>query len=60
MVLELTDTQVGRLTEHSLLAVGAMALLVGVYLPQGVVGLMSAIWNRYRSGSRRARSSEAN
>ena len=41
LVLELIDTQVGRLTEHSLLAVGAMALLVGVYLPQGVVGLLT-------------------
>lgn len=40
LVLEIIDTQVGRLTEHSLLAVGAMALLVGVYLPQGVVGLL--------------------
>ena len=41
LVLEIIDTQVGRLTEHSLLAVGAMALLVGVYLPQGVVGLLT-------------------
>jgi branched-chain amino acid transport system permease protein len=41
LVLEIIDTQVGRLTEHSLLAVGAMALLVGVYLPQGVVGLFT-------------------
>ncbi|OGA85827.1 MAG: hypothetical protein A3G27_14335 [Betaproteobacteria bacterium RIFCSPLOWO2_12_FULL_66_14] len=47
LVLELIDTQVGRLTEHSLLAVGAMALLVGVYLPQGVVGLMSGLWSKF-------------
>ena len=40
LVLEIIDTQVGRFTEHSLLAVGAMALLVAVYLPQGVVGLI--------------------
>jgi branched-chain amino acid transport system permease protein len=41
LVLEVVDTQVGRFTEHSLLAVGAVVLLVGVYLPQGVVGLVA-------------------
>jgi branched-chain amino acid transport system permease protein len=40
LVLEILDTQVTRFTEHSLLAVGALALLVGVFLPQGVVGLL--------------------
>jgi branched-chain amino acid transport system permease protein len=41
LVLEIIDTQVGRFTEHSLIAVGIVALLVGVYVPQGVVGLLT-------------------
>jgi len=41
LVLEIIDTQVGRFTEHSLIAVGIAVLLVGVYLPQGVVGLLT-------------------
>lgn len=41
LVLEIVDTQVGRFTEHSLIAVGAVVLLVGMYLPQGVMGLVA-------------------
>ena len=40
VVLELIDSQVGRYTEHSLLAVGALALLVGMFFPQGLMGLL--------------------
>jgi branched-chain amino acid transport system permease protein len=39
-VLEVIDSQVGRFTEHSLLAVGALALLVALFFPQGLVGLL--------------------
>jgi ABC-type branched-subunit amino acid transport system permease subunit len=39
-VLEVIDSQVGRYTEHSLLAVGALALLVGMFFPQGLMGLL--------------------
>jgi branched-chain amino acid transport system permease protein len=42
VVLEIIDSQVGRYTEHSLLAVGTLALLVGMFFPQGLVGLLSA------------------
>jgi len=41
VILEVIDSQVGRLTEHSLLAVGALAILVGVFFPQGVIGLLN-------------------
>jgi branched-chain amino acid transport system permease protein len=41
VVLEVIDSQVGRFTEHSLLAVGALALLVGMFFPQGLIGLVS-------------------
>lgn len=40
VVLEVIDSQVGRYTEHSLLAVGALALLVGLFFPHGLMGLM--------------------
>jgi branched-chain amino acid transport system permease protein len=40
IVLETIDSQVGRFSEHSLLFVGVVTLLVGVYLPQGVVSLL--------------------
>ena len=39
LVFELIDSQVGRFTEHSLLAVGVLALLVGLCLPRGITGL---------------------
>ncbi|HEY8580501.1 MAG TPA: branched-chain amino acid ABC transporter permease [Beijerinckiaceae bacterium] len=41
LALELVDSQTARFTEHSLLAVGALAVLVGVFLPRGVMGLLS-------------------
>jgi branched-chain amino acid transport system permease protein len=40
IVLEFVDSQVARFTDHSLLAVGALALAVGVWLPQGIMGLV--------------------
>jgi branched-chain amino acid transport system permease protein len=40
IVLETIDSQVGRLTEHSLLAVAALAIFVGMFLPRGVIGLL--------------------
>jgi len=40
VVLETIDSQVGRLTEHSLLAVGGLAVAVGIFLPRGVIGLI--------------------
>jgi branched-chain amino acid transport system permease protein len=40
LVLELIDSQVGRFTEHSLLAVGALALVVALFFPQGLIGLL--------------------
>jgi branched-chain amino acid transport system permease protein len=40
LVLEVIDSQVGRVTEHSLLAVGALALLVPLFFPQGIIGLL--------------------
>jgi len=40
LVLELIDSQVGRFTEHSLLAVGALALVVALFFPQGIIGLL--------------------
>lgn len=39
-VMEIVDSQFARFTEHSLLAVGVLAILVGIFLPQGVVGLL--------------------
>lgn len=60
IVLETIDSQVGRLTEHSLLAVAALAILVGVFLPRGVIGLFVGEGTREATlrrllGSRRAR-----
>lgn len=46
LILEVVDSQVGRLTQHSLLAVGGLALLVGIFLPQGLVGLVQIILQR--------------
>lgn len=47
--LETIESQVGRFTEHSLLATGILALLVGLYLPQGIVGLLRGIWEKCRT-----------
>ncbi len=47
--LETIESQVGRFTEHSLLATGVLALLVGLYLPQGIVGLLRGVWERRRT-----------
>jgi branched-chain amino acid transport system permease protein len=54
VVLELIDSQVGRYTEHSLLAVGALALLVGMFFPQGLMGLLRGrfAWRPFRPFAR--------
>ena len=39
LLLETVDAQVSRVTQHSLLVVGVLSILVGIYLPRGVVGL---------------------
>jgi branched-chain amino acid transport system permease protein len=60
LVLEIIDSQVGRFTEHSLLAVGALALFVGMFFPQGLVGLLSGrldtrpFWPFARATARRS------
>jgi branched-chain amino acid transport system permease protein len=40
VVLEVIDSQVGRFTQHSLLAVGALAVIVAIFFPQGLIGLL--------------------
>jgi branched-chain amino acid transport system permease protein len=54
ITLEVVDSQVGRFTQHSLIAVGLLAILVGVYLPRGIVGLGQDIgaWMRTRRAGR--------
>ena len=44
LALELIDSQVGRLTQHSLLAVGALAIAVGMILPRGIVGAIQSLF----------------
>jgi branched-chain amino acid transport system permease protein len=51
LVLETISTQVGRLTEHSAIAVGALAVAVGVFLPRGLVGVMKDLAGRLRGRS---------
>ncbi|HEY1361807.1 MAG TPA: branched-chain amino acid ABC transporter permease [Xanthobacteraceae bacterium] len=59
IVLELVDSQFARFTEHSLLAVGLLAVFVGIFFPQGMIGLFGGrsadrahgLWKRLRSGS---------
>jgi branched-chain amino acid transport system permease protein len=53
LALELVDSQSARFTEHSLLAVGALAVLVGVFLPRGVMGLLSDACDRLEARRRR-------
>ena len=51
LLLETVDAQVARMTQHSLLFVGALSILVGVLMPRGVVGIgeqVVAIWRRGR------------
>jgi branched-chain amino acid transport system permease protein len=50
VVLEVIDSQVGRLTEHSLLAVGALAIFVGMFFPRGVIGLLDRRFHNGRVG----------
>ena len=54
LLLDVIDSQVGRVTQHSMLAVGALAVFVGLCLPQGIMGLLGgsgpskrlSLWNR--------------
>lgn len=39
LTLETFDAQLGRLTQHSLLFVGILSILVGIYMPRGIVGI---------------------
>jgi ABC-type cobalamin/Fe3+-siderophores transport system ATPase subunit len=52
LTLETIGTQVGRFTEHSAIAVGLLAIGVGVFLPRGIVGLAQDLpgWLRRRRG----------
>lgn len=43
LALETLDSQMARVTEHSLLAVGLLAILVGIFMPRGIVGLMQSM-----------------
>ncbi len=51
LVFELVDSQVARFTEHSLLAVGILSILVGVFLPDGLVGLVLRILQQRRANA---------
>ena len=52
ILLEVIDSQIARITDHSLIAVGILAVAVGLWLPQGVVGLLQgqrsgpSVWDR--------------
>ena len=39
LLLETFDAQLSRLTQHSLLYVGVLAVLVGIFMPRGLVGI---------------------
>jgi branched-chain amino acid transport system permease protein len=54
LVLETLDSQVARLTEHSLLVVGVISILVGVFLPGGLVGLGARLLGRQSGPSGRS------
>lgn len=43
LALETLSSQMARITEHSLLAVGALAILVGIYMPRGIVGVVEQV-----------------
>lgn len=49
LTLELIDSQVGRLTQYSLIAVGVLAISVGMALPRGIVGAFQD-WLEKRRG----------
>jgi branched-chain amino acid transport system permease protein len=50
IVLEVVDSQVSRVTDHSLIAVAALALIVGVWLPRGIIGLVGGLPGRPAPG----------
>jgi len=43
LALETLASQMARITEHSLMAVGVLAILVGIYMPRGIVGAMQKV-----------------
>ena len=49
LALELIDSQVGRLTQHSLIAVGLLAIGVGMFLPRGITGAFKDLLDHFRS-----------
>lgn len=53
VVFELMDSQIARFTEHSLLAVGVLSIVVGVFLPEGLVGLAHRILRRRPEAAKR-------
>lgn len=55
ILFELIDSQASRFTEHSLLAVGILALVVGIWLPQGVVGIANQVTQAFARRRERGR-----
>ena len=41
LILEVIEGQAARFTEHSLVAVGVLAIVVSLWMPRGVIGLFS-------------------
>ncbi len=50
LTLEIIDSQVGRLTQYSLIAVGMLAIFVGMALPRGIVGAFQD-WREKRTAA---------
>lgn len=50
LLLETVDAQVSRITQHSLLVVGILSILVGIFLPRGIVGLGGQLIGWWRGG----------
>jgi branched-chain amino acid transport system permease protein len=50
VTLEIIDSQVGRVSEHSALAVGLLAIAVGVFLPNGLAGVLKSLSGFFRRG----------
>jgi branched-chain amino acid transport system permease protein len=53
LIFEIIDSQASRYTDHSLLAVGLLSLIVGIWLPQGIVGLFRLLVQRWSPNGRR-------
>lgn len=52
LLLEIADAQIARMTQHSLLFVGILSIVVGIFMPRGVVGLGEQLVARLRRGRR--------